>query len=135
MFKSSRQQRYLEACLNPDVPATVIARCKYAGINRQTYYLWYKNSDFKDWLVTETGKAIKEELREVWQAILKSAREGNVPAQKLFLERFDPEYISKTAKRGGVQVNILSSGPTAIEVKSESIRALLAEIEQAAKDI
>ncbi len=127
-----RQLRYLEACLDPDVPATVTARCERVGIDRGTFYDWNKVVGFREWLSAETKELMKDGLREVWGAILKQATKGNVQAQRLYLERFDKEFVCRKGETNIEHLNILNLNQTisqGVDVKQleqakEALRAL-----------
>jgi hypothetical protein len=51
-FKPTEQMiNLLRAMLDVDVKPTITAFCENAGISRETYYNWFENEDFGDFLV------------------------------------------------------------------------------------
>lgn len=129
------QLKFLEACLNSEVDTTITARCSYAGISRDTFYRWNQDPGFREWLTAKvegfmpqnnfqkSAKCRKNDRfcltrqrkndtlgaggpGEVWEAILREAKKGNVQAQKLFLERVDTQYICRRRDSAGNELSL-----------------------------
>lgn len=93
-YKPKRYQvALLELYMSPDCSIKMADLAKELGISRNSVNAWFKCNDFVDWFYTSVARAMRDKLPGVWAAIYRTALVGNVSAQKLFLERFDPEYI------------------------------------------
>jgi hypothetical protein len=45
-----KQIAFVEALVNPDVPASIAKTCEAAGVSRDAYYRWVRNDDgFLEW--------------------------------------------------------------------------------------
>ncbi len=48
-YQTRAMQAFLDAALDPDVPATVAATAKAAGIDRDNWWLWKREANFRRW--------------------------------------------------------------------------------------
>ncbi len=62
------------------------------GASPTTVGNWFHDPDFCEWFEKETNRHVSLQLTLVWQAMYDKAVGGNVPAAKLFVERFDKDY-------------------------------------------
>lgn len=76
--------RYLAACLDWDLKATISARCEAAGISRQTFYQAQQDEQFVNWLNDRFNRTIQSEHREVRTALLKTCMRGDLAAIQLW---------------------------------------------------
>lgn len=76
--------RYLAACLDWDIKATVSARCKAANVSRTTYYEVVCDENFVNWLNDRFERTIHSEHREVRTALLKRCIAGDLAAIELW---------------------------------------------------
>ncbi len=56
-------QAFLEAALDPDVPATISATARAAGVHRRSWPLWKRKEDFSRWF---RGKWHESSASLVW---------------------------------------------------------------------
>lgn len=86
---TAAMRRYAEACASGE--ADEAARCRAAGIQETLLRRWRRDARFVEWLRDEVHRRIAGEVWEIWIALHRLARSGNVQAAKMVLERFDPE--------------------------------------------
>ena len=78
--------RLLESFKDIEVPPTVAARCRYADIERSTYYRNLRDEEFCKWLHSQLQKHFSSEFHDVQQAHFKECVKGNLEAIKLWYE-------------------------------------------------
>ena len=85
---SANMLKYARACVAPDVPPEDSARCEAAGVSLRGLKRWRSDPRFAEWLLAETRRLFAENVWEIWTVLGRLAREGNVQAARLFLDRF-----------------------------------------------
>ncbi len=105
-------RRFARACVAAGVRATIAARCKRAHITHRTFTRWRRDPAFEPWLQEEIHRLLTARTWEVWRMVHRAARQGNLSAAKMFVERFDnaPEPESPSAP-----------GFTALALEAESL--------------
>ena len=85
---TAAMRKYAAACLAPDVPCDEAARCSAAGVSPRAAARWRAAPGFGEWLQAEVMRRLSEDAWEVWAIVGRLAREGNLQAAKLFVDRF-----------------------------------------------
>ena len=80
--------RLVGAYLDVEIKPTVSARCKSAGINRDTFYENCRKPEFVGWLNRVLSEAVSSDTSDVRQAHLKECLKGSLEAIKLWYERY-----------------------------------------------
>lgn len=91
------QALYLEWVATPKElreQKTVLAFSKRIGVDRTTLWRWSNLPGFRDAVLSATRNYLKDELPEIFSALAKRAKQGDVPAIKLALE-VSGEYTPK----------------------------------------
>lgn len=83
---SSEQLNAAEMLANPSYKGTKSKIIKEVGVSRSTFYNWFKNSDFLEYVNSLVDKYTDAELAEVWKALISECKGGNVQAIKLYFE-------------------------------------------------
>ena len=112
---SDSQWRYLLACIDPEVAPTVTARAQAAGIDRGTFYRWYAQPGFEDWLNDQMERWHQRALAEVYVHLRRAVARGDVAAIRLYLERFDPRYRQPDLIDPSPPIQIIVSQPEMLE--------------------
>jgi len=91
---TAKQRLYLDTLVSapPGSPLNKYAISKQAHISYVSVVNWHKDERFLNWLDLQRTRLAEEKLEAVWKAMYDKAVEGNVPAAKLFVERFDKDY-------------------------------------------
>ena len=71
---------------SPEFEGNISDACKKIGVSRQTYYRWQNDSDYRDFVNYLIEEYTDAETSNVWRAIIKTAKDGDPRAQKLFME-------------------------------------------------
>ena len=82
--------RYARVCAAHDVQPDEESRCRAAGISPRSPARWRSDPRFSDWLRAEIRRHLSGDVWEVWAVVNRLAREGNLQAAKLMLDRFGP---------------------------------------------
>jgi len=93
---TAAMRRYADACA-AEGAADDAARCRRARITTALLARWRRDPRFVEWLREELHRRIAGEVWEIWAALHRLARGGNVQAAKMVLERFDPEATRPAA--------------------------------------
>ncbi|MGH9339085.1 MAG: phBC6A51 family helix-turn-helix protein [Acidobacteriota bacterium] len=80
--------RLLRAYLDPDVKASVTARCEAAKVDRKTFYRALKNPKFVAWFRHMLQESVISDMSDVRQSHLKLCLDGNLEAIKLWYEKY-----------------------------------------------
>ncbi len=122
---SGTQQSLLGAFRNQDYDISVTDACKAAGITRETYYAWMRIEGFRDWWISEAERHFTLQKTQVFASIFGAATgkvtgkpQGSPQDRKLYLERFDKDYMPKSRK----DVNV--GGGMGVDLKSMSTEEL-----------
>ena len=83
--------KYARACTATEGTVNDEARCRTAGVSIHTLARWQRKPGFSRWLHSQVQRHLEETVWEVWVGVLRLARQGNLQAAKLILERFDPQ--------------------------------------------
>lgn len=86
---SKKQVEFIKAMLEGEKPLSVKQAAEQAGVARQTPYKWFNHDGFMVHF-----KERRELMAKVWggvadRSLITQVLKGNVPAIKLFYERFD----------------------------------------------
>lgn len=76
--------RYLSACLDWEIKATISARCAAAKMSRTTLYEALNDNRFVQWLDDRLSQIVKSEHREVKTSLLKLCMKGDLEAIRLW---------------------------------------------------
>jgi hypothetical protein len=85
--------RFARACVTAAVEPQDVARCAAAEISVRALERWRTDPRFCDWLRLEIQRQLSAEIWEIWSVVNRLARQGNLQAAKVFLERFDPSAV------------------------------------------
>ena len=94
-FRPSAKQRAFWEALISSPPGANLSKAALAKRTNTSYSLilnWHKDERFLQWLDVQRSRVAEEKLDAVWKAMYDKAVEGNVPAARLFVERFDKDY-------------------------------------------
>lgn len=110
---STKQLQMAEMLANPENEClTVTEMCRELGISRNTYYSrWLNDETFTNYVEKLIGRYTDAELAEVWRALIKQCKAGNVNAIKLFFE-LKGKYRQQIDVSGGV---VFIGGENALE--------------------
>ena len=90
---SAAMLRFARACAAAAVEPQDDARCAAAEVSVRALERWRSDPRFFDWLRQEIQRQLSGEIWEIWSVVNRLARQGNLQAAKLFLERFDPSAV------------------------------------------
>lgn len=76
----------VELLLNPEDRRTKEQKCKEVGITFKSLYMWMKDKRFLDYLNGQLDKYTDGELADIWKALIRQAKMGNINAIKLYFE-------------------------------------------------
>lgn len=83
---SSEQLNAAEMLANPSYKGSKSKIITEVGVSRSTFYNWFKNSCFTEYVNELIDKYTDAELSSVWKALLTRCRGGDVQAIKLYFE-------------------------------------------------
>lgn len=99
---TKKQINAISYFINPKINSiTKIA--EKAGVSRQTIYDWMDDEEFKQVLDKKIDQYVNSQTANVWKSLIEQARNGSVPAIKLFFE-MEGKYKERkeiTGKDGG----------------------------------
>lgn len=106
---------------------------KEAGVSRTRFYEWMKDQRFIDYMNSQIDKYTDSELADVWKALLRKCKMGDISAIKLFFEMkglySEKKKVELTGKDGGpIQHSIDVSNLSDDELEKEL--AQLEKLEQ-----
>ena len=83
--------------INPDDNRSKADKIKDAGLTEQVFYRWMKDERYIQYLNNQIDKYTDSELSEIWKALLRQCKLGNIAAIKLFfdMKRLNPELNDK----------------------------------------
>ncbi|WP_186451023.1 phBC6A51 family helix-turn-helix protein [Sporomusa sp. KB1] len=83
--------------INPDDRRSKAEKIKAAGLSETIFYRWMKDARYIQYLNDQIDKYTDSELSEVWKALLRQCKLGNIAAIKLFfdMKRMNPELNDK----------------------------------------
>jgi hypothetical protein len=84
--QTERQEKYLCACLNAEIPRTITARAAAAGVSRQSVYKWLQTPEFREWLSTQRRLAFEHSIDDVKQRCVELAVQGSPEHIRIVLE-------------------------------------------------
>ena len=100
---SDAQERLLYVFWDNCYQITISRACTEARIGRQTYYDWTHDPRFNRWWIEQLDRFFVMMLPQVHAAMFKAATEDGVPgtthARRLYLQRFDANYVPYRRKR------------------------------------
>ena len=85
---TASMRKYARACTGTKVSPDDESRCHAAGVTLRALARWRSDPCFCDWLRDEVRRRLSEDIWEVWAVVNRLARNGNLPAAKLFLDQF-----------------------------------------------
>ena len=91
--------RFVNAHADENVEPTITAICAAAGISRTAYYGWRKQPAFVAFVHQEAQAVARERLDRVYSVLYAKAMRGDTGAIKVFLDRFDPDYVRGAEKQ------------------------------------
>ena len=83
---SSKQIEIVELLINPDDKRSKLDKMAAADVRKSTFYDWMKDERFVDYMNTQIEKYTDGELSEVWKALIRKCKQGDISAIKLFFE-------------------------------------------------
>ena len=92
-------RRYAHACVAPEVRPDRPSRCEAAGISYRTLNRWEADPGFLAWLPEQITRLLKQQAWQVWAVVNTLARNGNLTAAKLLLDRFSPDLAASDDDR------------------------------------
>ena len=95
-----------ELITSPDFDGNISGACEKIGVARSTFYRWYGEGDFRDYVNFLIERYTESETANVWKATIETAKKGNPQAQKLFFELRGLYKQSVDLKGGGAVVII-----------------------------
>ena len=108
------QQKYLDWVALPKSirqPKTLTQYARQNSVDRTTLWRWTKVSGFQEAAAAAARDGLKSELPEIFEALAKKAKDGDVPAIKLALE-VAGEYTPRqelTGKNGGEMLHRITT--------------------------
>ncbi len=86
-----------QSLINPEDNRPKAEKIKAAGLTEQVFYRWMKDERYIKYLNSQIDKYTDGELAEVWKALLRQCKLGNIAAIKLFfdMKRLNPELNDK----------------------------------------
>lgn len=83
--------------INPDDRRSKAEKIKAAGLTETVFYRWMKDDRYIQYLNSQLDKYTDSELADVWKALLRQCKLGNITAIKLFfdMKRMNPEVNDK----------------------------------------
>ncbi len=105
-----KMRKCAEYLTSPDFDGNISKLCEEMNIARSTFYRWQDKPDFKKYINSLIDKYAESELVNVWKAVIKSAKDGNLQALKMFFELTARQ--NKESQNGGV---VFISGEDKIE--------------------
>jgi len=114
------QRNLLEVFKAEDYDVTVTDACKSVGISRETYYNWMEIGAFREWWMDRAEHHFTLLKTSIFSATHKAATSeksqprGSSADRKLFLERFDKDYMPKSRK----DINHAGAMPVKLEEMS-----------------
>ena len=106
-----KKRKMAELLVDPDCDLNVTEMCKTIGVSRTAFYKWQKDKNFKEYVKYLIESYADSELANIWKALIKKAKVGDLPAQKLYFE-LKEKYKQKIEVEGNV---IVFSGENEIE--------------------
>ena len=85
---NAAMRRYASACESEKLDGDE-ARCQAAGVKPALLARWRTDARFNAWLNADLDGRMRDSVWAVWVVVCREAREGNLQAAKIFLERFD----------------------------------------------
>ena len=127
---SEKQLSLLMATQKASYGGGVRAWCRAVGIHHGSYYRWLNDPNFRRWWMDEAEKYFALQLPRVQGALVVAATTArrssdakmDTAAIKLFLERFDKDFIPKTRRNNHLTADFKCSEMT----KEELARAIKA---------
>lgn len=119
-----KQLKLLELYLSPNCPESHGEQAKKVGATYNTIRKWFRNTIFTDWFYATVAAGMSNRMPHVWDAIYRTAMNGNVAAQKLFLERFDPNYIPQMK----AEFTMKDNAEVVIDVQDAELRELAGKV-------
>lgn len=100
---SETQIKMAEMLADPECGSRTISEiCEEIGINRSTYYKYWRNSEnFRNYVNELIEKYTDSELAAVWRALIGRCMDGDISAIKLFFE-MKGKYKQQVQLDGGV---------------------------------
>jgi len=96
---TAAMRKYARACAAADVAPDAGSRCKAAGVSPRALARWRADPHFERWLRARVYELLAERAWEVWAVVHRLAREGNLTAAKLMLDRFAPGPVAPDAEQ------------------------------------
>ncbi len=83
--------------INPDDRRSKAEKIKAAGLTEQVFYRWMKDERYIKYLNAQIDKYTDSELSEVWKALLRQCKIGNISAIRTFFDMkgMNPEFSHK----------------------------------------
>ncbi|WP_373325638.1 phBC6A51 family helix-turn-helix protein [Sporomusa paucivorans] len=83
---NAKQICIAQLLVNPDDKRTKEQKAQAAGITYKTLWEWMKDENFVIYLNSQIDKYTNAEVAEVWKALVRKAKMGDISAIKLFFE-------------------------------------------------
>ena len=122
---SEKQLSLLMATQKASYGGGVRAWCRAVGIHHGSYYRWLNDPNFRRWWMDRQEKYFVNALPQVFGAIMQAATEKRAPGEakfnlvalRLFLERFDKNFIPKTRRKNHITADFKFSEMTDAELE------------------
>lgn len=104
-----RQKKVVELLINPEDQRSKTKKLAEAGVPRRTFYHWMEDRRFLDYLSQQVDRFTDGELPEVWSALVKQCKNGDVSAIKLYFEmknRYSPKMELSGQVDGEIRVQL-----------------------------
>lgn len=83
---TNEQIQAAELLADPSYKGTRSAIIKQVGVSRTTFYDWFKNQNFVNYVNGLIDTYTDAELSSVWRALIKNCKNGDTRAIKLYFE-------------------------------------------------
>jgi len=100
------QMALLQAYERGEDMSNIRAFCEAAGTTHPRYYEMLRDPEAFAWWQSRTTEAAQKRKAGVYDAIAREAERGNPAAMKLWLERFDVEYVPKSQRDTAIRAEV-----------------------------
>lgn len=107
-----RQIKMVEFLVDPDDKRSKREKIADIGVSPTTFYEWMKDKRFVDYMNSQLTKYTDGELSEVWKALMRKCKMGDISAIKLFFEMkgmYSEKKKVELAGAGGGPMELLVS--------------------------
>ena len=88
-----RHFKYLRCVSTADSPLSLHKIAELIGVPVSTVHDWHQRPDFQEWIARNRERFLQGQIHQVYNAMLGKALDGSAPHIKMFLQRFDDDFV------------------------------------------